>query len=548
MVLFALLFACLLWQVVNLLRLERTDKGPDDSAFWSPQSSIDGQLSLLKGFWIQNGTLESSSEKIPSQTLASSLLDSAHLLHTSPIEQEQVSPKPISTEHKSKFKITSAANPHHHHHHDTVNQESTFTTTTKEASPRQVNQTILPNCRDLMLSNNSLADGAFLTASPYQWTPRSDGSRQFDLTETCQLHRYTADEARQCLAGQHVNMIGDSLTRFQFLSFAYLIHHGRYPPRFGFHLKTGKCTHLDHDGQPTCSTPQNPNIIRELEFRHGDWAGFHQAIGGGASSGSGGVFRGQMECNCARDKTKCKQGLTCAVENFLYVHPGQKKKKGTSTRTEQLRTIMSYIFEFGFGTVPLPVKGHNLTNCSFTGTCRRELFPPMETARSTNWSYDWIEPLDEALVGSLRRVLPPVSISLYNRGLWGNLEIDRAKRVLPQLYNFTGGEKGRCFFKSTTSTARPGNWLKYEPAKIRPLSINAGCSFFDLGHITSELLHVWRTHHKVPNETELIAINNVWVDNGIHFQPWVYEEMNNVLLNVLCNKAPPVETPAKPVR
>jgi hypothetical protein len=191
----------------------------------------------------------------------------------------------------------------------------------------------------------------------------------------------------------------------------------------------------------------------------------------------------------------------------------------------------------------LPVKGHNLTNCSFTGTCRRERMPPIETARSSNWSYDWIEPLDEALVGSLRRALPPASISLYNRGLWGNLETDRAKRVFPQLYNFTGGEKGRCFFKSTTSSTRRGNWRTYEPAEIRPLSLHAGCSFFDLGHITSELVP---THNKKPNETELLAIDNVWVD-AVHFQAWPYEEMNNVLLNVLCNKAPPVQTAAKPV-
>ena len=401
---------------------------------------------------------------------------------------------------------------------------------------------VLPNCRDLTRSNYSLADGAFLTASPYQWTPRVDGSRQFDLTDIYHIYRYTPDEAHQCLAGHHVNMIGDSVTRFQFLSFAYFIHQNHYPPRFGFDPKTKQCTHFDQEGQPTCSTPRHPGMTRNFEFKGGGWAGFHQAIGGGPSSdGSGSVFEGQMKCNCARERVTCKTGLTCNVENYLYV---QKKKK-----EHQERIIMSFIFEFGWGKVPLPVKGHNLTHCSFTGTCRRELFPPMETARSTNWSYDWIEPLDDALEGTLRHVLPPVTISLYNRGLWGNLEPDRATRVFPQLYNFTGRDKGRCIFKSTTASKRRGNWREYEPSTIQPLSEHAGCSFFDVGHMTSELRDVWQTQAEVPNETELIAIKNVWVDE-IHFQPWVYEEVNNVLLHVLCNnnKAPPWQTaPGKPV-
>ena len=112
-----------------------------------------------------------------------------------------------------------------------------------------------------------LADGAFLTASSHQWTPRVDGSRQFDLTETCHLHRYTPDQARHCLAGQHVNMIGDSVTRFQFLSFAYMIHHAHYPPRFGYDRTHKKCAHFNHDQQPTCSTPTNPGITRNFEFQ-----------------------------------------------------------------------------------------------------------------------------------------------------------------------------------------------------------------------------------------------------------------------------------------
>jgi len=93
----------------------------------------------------------------------------------------------------------------------------------------------LPACKDLMNTPNSpYKDGSFLTRHtiPVSWHPRVDGSRELRHS-MCTLHRYSVDEARQCFAGKHMFMPGDSISRYLFLSLATFLHKGHYPPRFG---------------------------------------------------------------------------------------------------------------------------------------------------------------------------------------------------------------------------------------------------------------------------------------------------------------------------
>lgn len=50
--------------------------------------------------------------------------------------------------------------------------------------------------------------------------------------------------------------------------------------------------------------------------------------------------------------------------------------------------------------------------------------------------------------------------------------------------------------------------------------------------LPSCLRHVW------PNEgnAEMVEYNSIFWDS-VHYMPWVYEELNNLLLNMLCNTA-----------
>ena len=128
--------------------------------------------------------------------------------------------------------------------------------------------------------------------------------------------------------------------------------------------------------------------------------------------------------------------------------------------------------------------------------------------------------------------------AVYNRGLWGRLPTDKAEVVMGALYDLTGGKEkreGRCFYRSTTSCERTtkndlGSW---EHDKVRPVAYAEKCEYLDYNHVTEAFGHfVFR----VPKPDRNLAFerSSVFWD-AVHYQPWVYEELNNLLLNVLCN-------------
>jgi hypothetical protein len=225
----------------------------------------------------------------------------------------------------------------------------------------------LPQCDEVMQAPNSpFQDGAFITAhtTPIQWTPRADGSRQFDLNNyICHLKRYTAKEAKQCLASsyQHMSFIGDSLSRYQYLSLTYFLEHDAFPPRFGSYRQP--CTHVNESGHETCSRRDQPNICMETDWsnvpkefgtREG-WVYFFASLGGYSSPSGrgGGIMNGHMECNCAR-------AATGHVENELYINTNNKDGQ---------KFVLTYFREDGWGNNPNPLHGFYFTNCSETGTC-----------------------------------------------------------------------------------------------------------------------------------------------------------------------------------
>jgi hypothetical protein len=389
-------------------------------------------------------------------------------------------------------------------------------------------------CADLMSRPGSpYADGGFITrhTTSHKWSPRLDGSREFDLTDTCTLKRYTAADARQCLAGKHISFVGDSLSRYQFLSLAYFIDKGSYPPRFPRPTTAAGCTHIDERNQSQCSRPEEPNICMERDwnkkYRSEAWNKFFSVIGG---SDDGGMFDGRMECNSVRSG---KHG----AENELYA-----SKPGPAGE----RTIMSFLYELGWNKDVKPLKGFAFTNCALNGTCRlsREQIQVYGT-RAANNSFDWQQDFVEALHpknGTLRELLPKVDIAIYNRGLWGRLEAERATRLFPRLYDWAGNGNGRCFYKTTTGTAEttiiPPDYA-HEIGAIRNIAYTAGCSFLDVGHITRDFGSIKTSRPPPPSQeggnlSSYHERSHIYWDD-VHFFPWVYEELNNVFLNVLCN-------------
>jgi len=438
------------------------------------------------------------------------------------------------------------------------------TTTTSGAANTKSASADFPSCRSLMqIPNSPLANGDFLTQSPVVWRPRHDGSRELDL-QVCRLHRYTSREANQCLAGQHLNLIGDSLTRYQFLSLAQFIHTGSYPAHFPransrnpylFSADSGttgasspSCRYVDSHGVPQCSPPDQPNLCSEGDFGLGlreagqsdSWHWLHGSVGG---STDGGIFDGHMECSCARHNSMQCHGANlkdkeCATENELYVGP---PVKGGADRV-----ILSNVQENGWGANPVPTKGFNFTGCAWEGSCRRpENVTKHFVERAEAGDFDFFEPLPQALAkdGALQRLLPPANITIYNRGLWGLLTKEKSDTLFPLLYDFAGGREGRCFYRTTTASPRSEKTNPAEQGFIRRSVFEAGCSFLDFAHVTQEFaklhyqgkpgLRKYQTvsGRQLSNVMERSAI--YW--DEVHFMPWVYEELNNLLLNVLCN-------------
>lgn len=234
-----------------------------------------------------------------------------------------------------------------------------------------------------------------------------------------------------------------------------------------------------------------------------------------------------MECDCIRDGVVCpKDKPGCAAENFFYTSEPDPK--------DHTRTNVSFFFEAGWGDDPRPIRGYNFTGCAMNGTCRYDKAVNDEKVkRAFNMSYNFYQPLGDAIErnGSLRQVVPPVDVAIYNRGLWGTLTTKQAQRYMPLFRDMVDQTDGRCFFKSTTGSGRSNKRsVAQEQGVVRNETAKAGCSFFDLGQITSDF---GRMPEEIDGEKNLERLT-VYSDT-VHFRPWVYEEFNNILLNVLCN-------------
>lgn len=386
----------------------------------------------------------------------------------------------------------------------------------------------LPKCADIMSSKSSpYRDGQFLTrlTIPVTWYPRVDDSREL-RHPMCQLHRYTPEEARTCLAGKHLMSIGDSLSRYHFLSLATFLHKGQYPPRFGKSTtNNGECQHIDEHGNKACSPPDEPSMCMEGEWRGGimdPWVRYNLAIGGDR-------FNGYVENVSVR-----KNGMEGSIENFYYASPVSE----SSPKDQQF--VLSFTGENGWGNDPTPIRGFQFTGCAFHGNCSyTEEQMEINMQMHVNGSYHFSEPFVDSMGpnGALRKYFPPVDIVQYNRGLWGVLDNkEKVKNITKAMYGFSGGQNGRCLFRSTTG--RFSQTREAESHLVKESTLKAGCGFFDLAHLLEDFNDLLMLHPPPPPSTFGSVIHEerstiYW--DAVHFQPWVYEETNNMLLNVLCN-------------
>jgi hypothetical protein len=343
-------------------------------------------------------------------------------------------------------------------------------------------------------------DGNFLTSfrTSIRWVPRKDGSRRVELAEICRLKRYTAAEARTCLASTHVAMIGDSMTWYLYLSLAHFVERGTFPPRFNGPAASRRkddattttpssCTHFDETGHETCSPPDKPNVCViddwkdsvPPEYENDGWRHLTSSVGGGPTAGDGGIVQGRMESSAVKT-AQLKPGHH--VENVLYANG-------------ETGTTLSYVFEGGWGDPPSPLQGFWLTNCLSSGTCR---VPPEEfdrrLKRAAAADVDWRQTFPEAIQkgGAVRALLPKPDVAICTAADCGGCSTNRAPgRSCRACTTVWAGKipvgassylprptTGRCFFRSSTANDRSlhptHDYFRYEFQHVRASRILSG--------------------------------------------------------------------------
>eukprot|EP00195_Chlamydomonas_chlamydogama_P008780 CAMPEP_0202895962 /NCGR_PEP_ID=MMETSP1392-20130828/5062_1 /ASSEMBLY_ACC=CAM_ASM_000868 /TAXON_ID=225041 /ORGANISM="Chlamydomonas chlamydogama, Strain SAG 11-48b" /LENGTH=419 /DNA_ID=CAMNT_0049581159 /DNA_START=35 /DNA_END=1294 /DNA_ORIENTATION=+ len=129
----------------------------------------------------------------------------------------------------------------------------------------------MPLCNPAINTLTPKANGRFY---------KTDGGDFLYEPDTCNIPRITADEARTCLGHKVVGLIGDSLTRYQYVSLAYWL---------------SKKSPLD----PYADNRQYPSLVHEHQWA--EWGDYWQELGRVLSCPVGGVA---MEtCSCRRNKT-----------------------------------------------------------------------------------------------------------------------------------------------------------------------------------------------------------------------------------------------------
>jgi hypothetical protein len=377
----------------------------------------------------------------------------------------------------------------------------------------------LPLCTDRKRTSLHLSDGSFITKEKSQWYKRSDGSMEY-RPNSCQLKRFEIHEARQCLNHQHLLFIGDSLSRFQYLSLIYFLENGSWLSHFRM---DPNCTHLDDNKVPQCRRPGEPNLN---DPHNRNYKALHVGLGSN-------YFNGNLECQCFRGHVER------SVENMFY----ESHIDSANTRTSILKaTYMS-------DNIVFPMKGWKRSHCSASSSCQMNLTHWFEFGEK-KWDYEFFDD-DPHLYDHLLNVIPDVNIALINRGLWTEIPTNATAMtiIFKKLSQMIAKNSGRCFWKGTTVPMEPKmtELLGYFPTAdnftllerpIRHLSHRHMCESFDLSHVTSDFVDMLGTDYCLKNNAtwnsrSRYKMTDVYIDR-VHFQPWVYEEFNQILLNILC--------------
>ena len=123
------------------------------------------------------------------------------------------------------------------------------------------------------------------------WRPLPSGDLQFDL-QRCALRRFDRHAARRCLAGRHVVMLGQSWTRYMYMSLVHLLELGTLPAE---RPRGSVCWERSWAPPPNQSTPRWLARAGDLDEYGQQWAHFFHGTNALFSSAGG-----REVCDCSR--------------------------------------------------------------------------------------------------------------------------------------------------------------------------------------------------------------------------------------------------------
>lgn len=406
-------------------------------------------------------------------------------------------------------------------------------------------------------------------ASAGEFLLLNDGSFRYQLPN-CKLRRFRAAEAAKCLRGTHIVFMGDSLSRYFYLDFAAFFAQGKWPMHF-----------ID-------SWPNSRSFLSEKEYN--SWSWFYQETNRALNRGNHAI----EICDCARnDSVGFFEFIRDMFENrhFRYIPSGnldddvndvrlsyiqwwgQMPMRGhqdISLKVPRNKTILPFLKSWNQKLCPK--EPESLWPLSLNCSDQR---PDIHQIDFPDFSYKEIcEKYPNPTIDSWtkedrcqrfeRKILAGMETThlLLNTGWHAGLEHVGERVFLEKLAD--AGEK---YFAPTPELSRIRMpkvvWRQSTKGAIfedhDKIALNFTnthgydkLGFFSVGEITHMLRKIddllrgkddeglrrlvkphptsWPANKEINSST----VHLIWHDNA-HFEPYVYNEINNLFLNAVCS-------------
>lgn len=284
---------------------------------------------------------------------------------------------------------------------------------------------------------------AFNTLLPrgeVHWSKANGTADQLSV-RGCSLRRMGHAEAKQCLAGKRLVFIGDSVTRYQYLTLLHFLDRGRWPAPLG-------------------GDPGEPSVANEREWP--SWNDFLR--------GSNALFGGRELCDCYREEYDPLKG---------QIKPPEEEKHENRFYTTPDGIFVSHLT---YTTFPNKLHGH-------FG------FPPYPQGRqpcapaTCNSPEDWAHHLAEGLAGPVKDMRPTHLV--LNSGLWGTSnKFEGWPAIAAAGRAAVAAQGGRAIWKTTTGSKGKFPTQPGHDAMAIEHTQAAGWDLLDAFNITRPLTHM----------------------------------------------------------